>query len=210
MSEEPIATTTVREAVGVFHDRDSFQGAVDALLTGGFDRSALSLLASQRAIEDKLGGDYERVADLEDDPTVPKTAFVGRDSLVEAKTGAIGGLAYVGALAAVGAVVASGGSLGMAIAAAVAAGGGGGLLGTLIARHLGRDLAHSMSNQMERGGLLLWVRVVGDDQATRAEALLRQHGGEDVHIHDLTVPATPEKDPLAGFEPDPFLPQAKV
>jgi len=42
---------TVREAVGVFHDEKSLQGAVDELLIAGFDRSKLSLLADQAAVE---------------------------------------------------------------------------------------------------------------------------------------------------------------
>src|ERR687897_567944 len=109
------ARHTVREAVGVFHDRDSFQSAVEDLMSAGFDRSELSLLAGEQAIEDKLGHAYRRVQELEDDPTVPRAAYVGNHSLAEGRTGVIGGLAYVGAVVGAGAVVASGGTLAAAI-----------------------------------------------------------------------------------------------
>jgi hypothetical protein len=48
-------TTTIREAVGVFHDPASLQEAIDELLSSGFDRAELSLLAGEHAVEEKLG-----------------------------------------------------------------------------------------------------------------------------------------------------------
>ena len=81
------AQQMIREAVGVFHDQDSFRDAVDDLMTAGFDRSELSLLAGERAIEDKLGHAYRRVQELEDDPTVPRAVYVSNHSLAEGRTG---------------------------------------------------------------------------------------------------------------------------
>ncbi len=201
---------TVREAVGVFHNRDSFQASVDELLNSGFDRSELSILAGQRTVEENLGDVYEKVADLEDSPTAPRTAYIGKDSMVEAKTGIVGGLAYVGALAAVGSVVASGGTVGWAVVGALLAGGGGGALGAWISRHLGRDRAKSVEEQLAKGGVLLWVRVRDEDREKRAVDILTRHSADDVHIHDLPALSEPEKDPLTGVEPDPFLPKARV
>ena len=109
---------TVREAVGVFHDRDSFQNTVEDLMSAGFDRAELSLLAGEQAVEGKLGHAYRRVQELEDAPTVPRAAYIGNHSLAEGRTGVIGGLAYVGAMVGAGAVVASGGTLAAAVAAA--------------------------------------------------------------------------------------------
>jgi|APTNR8051073442_1049403.scaffolds.fasta_scaffold00409_21 outer membrane lipoprotein SlyB len=199
-----------REAVGVFHDWPSLQACVDDLLSSGFDRSELSLLAGQKAVEEKLGHVYEKVAELEDDPEVPRTAFVGRDSAVEARTGVIGALAYIGAAAAIGAVVASGGTLAAAIAAAAVAGGSGGLIGTLATRWVGRDRAKEIQSQIDKGGLLLWVRARDRAHEERAVAVLNRHSAGDVHVHDLPHRDEPENDPLSGFEPDPFLPRARV
>ncbi len=209
---EPTAPVpaTIREAVGVFQDQKSFQDAIDDLLNAGFDHSALSLLAGHRAVEEKLGHAYEKVAELEDDPRVPRAAFIGRDSVVEGRTGAIGALAYVGALTAVGAVVASGGTLAGAIVAAVIAGGGGGAIGTVVSRYLGREQAQSMEEQLSKGGLLLWVRVADEEHERRAVDILTRTGGSDVHVHEIPAPDGPEQGPFAGFEPDPFLPGARV
>ena len=207
--EASASSVTIREAVGVFHDWSSLQAAVDELQASGFDRSEISLLAGEHAVEAKLGHVYQKVKELEDDPKVPRAAFIGRDSMVEARVGVIGGLAYVGALAAVGVIAASGGTLAAAIIGAVAAGGGG-LIGSVASRWLGRDRAKEVQAQLDKGGLLLWVRIRDGDHEQRAMEILGKHSADDVHVHDIPGSAVPETDPLAGFEPDPFLPKARV
>ena len=203
-------TPTIREAVGVFHDRHSFQNAVEDLQSAGFDRAELSLLASAPAVEAKLGHAYRKVQELADDAAVPRAAFVGDHSLAEGRTGIIGGLAYVGAMVAAGAVVASGGSLAAVIAATAVAGGGGGLLGSWAASFLGADRARRLQDQLDRGGLLLWVRARDEAHEKRALAILRRTGAEDVHVHELPAAAVPADNPLSGIEFDPFLPGARV
>jgi hypothetical protein len=204
------AQQAIREAVGVFHDRDSFQSAVEDLMSAGFDRAELSLLAGARAIEEKLGHAYQKIEELEDDPTVPRAAYVGNHSLAEGRTGVIGGLAYVGAVVGAGAVVASGGTLAAAIAAAAIAGGGGGLVGGWAAQYLGRDRGKGLQDQLDRGGLLLWVHVREQAREQRAIDILTRNGAEDVHVHDLPGSRDPADNPLTGIEIDPFLPDARI
>ena len=203
-------TVMVREAVGVFHHWQNLQAAVDDLLRHGFDRSEVSLLAGEKTVEQKLGHIYKKIAELEDDPAVPRTAFLGADSLTETKAFTISGLGYVGALAAVGTIVASGGTLAAAIIGAAIAGAGGAGVGSLIARMLGRERAASIESQLARGGLLLWVRTRDVEHEARAVAVLKQHQADDVHVHDLPASTSPAHDPLADLEPDPFLPKART
>ena len=208
-SKEP-EIVTISEAVGVFHEWSSLQAAVDELESSGFDRAELSLLAGEHAVQEKLGHVYEKVADLEDNADVPRAAYMTRDSVTEAKTGVIGGLAYVGAVAAVGAIVASGGTLAWVIGGAAMAGGGGGLIGAVAARHIGQDQAKDLQAQLDKGGLLLWVRLRDTEHETRAVDILTKHSADDVHVHDLPTTRDPETDPLSGIEPDPFLPSARI
>lgn len=180
-----MADSTVREAVSVFHDEISLQGAVDALLIAGFDRSHLSLLAGQGRVESRLGHRVDRVAELEDDPEVPTRAFVGIDSRTEAKAAIVGGLVYVGAIVSVGAIVASGGTAANALIAGAIGGAIGGLIGVIVARQVEHRHSRRLRDQTDRGGLLLWVRTPTADSERRAVATLKAHGGEDVHVHDL-------------------------
>jgi hypothetical protein len=200
----------IREAVAVFHDHKTFQAAVDDLLNAGFDYRDISLLAGEQAVEQKLGRYYEKISDLEDDPDVPRVAYADRDSLVEGRAALVGGLGYIGAVAAAGAIVATGGTLAVAIAGAVIAGGSGGLIGTLGARWLGRDRAKDVQAQLEKGGLLLWVRVRDNVCERRAIQILTRLSADDVHVHELPASKDPEGAPWQDFSPDPFLPGAKI
>lgn len=175
----------VREAVGVFHDRPDLEAAIDELLSSGFDRAEVSLLASQEAVEQKLGHSYRSVRELEDDPDVPTVAYLPRESVGEIEGAIVGALIYVGAVAAAGAVVASGGAFAAAIAAAAAGGGGGGLLGYLLDRYVEKRYLKSIAEQIARGGLLLWVHIRDEAHERRAVDILTRNGGEDVHVHDL-------------------------
>ena len=180
-----MVNTKIREAVGVFHDEKTLQSAVDGLLIAGFDQSHLSLLAGERAVETKLGHRYEKVAELEDDPTVPTKAFDDVDSRTEGKAAIVGGLFYVGAVAAAGIIVASGGTAAAALIAAALAGGGGGLIGAALAQFIEHRHAHRLQEQLDHGGLLLWVRTPLENDERRAIEILRAHGADDVHVHDL-------------------------
>lgn len=173
----------VREVVGIFHDADDLQAAVDELLSSGVDRAELSLLAGEQAVEKSLGHRYRKVGELADDPVIPRAAYVSPEALGWAEGGLIGGLLYVGATLAAGAVVVSGGPLAAAIAAAAVTGGTGALIGSVLARWVGYHHAHHLQDQLEHGGLLLWVRTWNDEEEETTTRILRHHSGDNVHVH---------------------------
>jgi hypothetical protein len=181
-------TQTQTEAVGVFETAESLQDAIDELLNSGFDRAELSLLASEQAVAGKLGHIYDKAEELEDDPEVPTTAYVAPESVGDAEGGLIGGLLYVGALAGAGAVLASGGAILTAVLAATAGGGGGAAIGTVLATLLDRHQRAHIEEQLEHGGMLLWVRTRDDIHEKRAVEILSRHSAHDVHLHRLPVP----------------------
>jgi hypothetical protein len=178
-------TTRVREAVAVFERAEDLEAAVDALVTHGFGRADLSLLASDTAIRAKLGHSYASTRDAEDDPEAPTTAYVAREDVGDAEGAAIGGLLYVGAMAGMIPVFASGGAVGAAILAALVGGGAGGALGGVLAHLIGKRHAESLGRQIEQGGLVLWVRTHDEAHEMKATAILKEHGGRDVHVHGL-------------------------
>jgi outer membrane lipoprotein SlyB len=191
-------TATIREAVGVFHEPDALQEAIDELLSSGFDRAELSLLAGEHAVEEKLGHRYRKVAELEDDPRVPRTAYVSLESTGDAEGGLIGGLMYIGAVVAGSAAVASGGTLAGAFLAAAMAGGAGGLFGSALAKLIDYHHADYLQGQLDKGGLVLWVHVRDPEHEQRAKRILERHSGEDVHVHDLSAETYVEASPQAS------------
>jgi hypothetical protein len=188
-SEAHAETASARETVGVFQDPASLQSAIDSLLSSGFHRADLSLLARREAVEEKLGHAYRKVQELEDVPGVPSSAYVSPEAIGDAKGALIATLAYLGAAGSAGAVVASGGTLAAAIAAGAIAGSTGGSVGAMLARLVDHDRADRIDEQLERGGLLLWVRTRDAGREERAVGILRRNGAADVHGHDLASPA---------------------
>jgi hypothetical protein len=169
-------SATYREAVAVFDSAETLEAAVFALETHGFDRAAFSLLASEEAVTQKLGHRYQFVKEVEDDPAVPRDTFYSRISRLEATylpapaLAAIGGLMFTGATVALPAVIAAGGGLVLGAA-----------LGGLIHRHY----VARVKEQLERGGLVLWVGLREAALEEKALEILRAHGGHDVHVHEL-------------------------
>jgi hypothetical protein len=178
---------SVCEVVGVFHNAEDLESAIDELLSSGFDRAELSLLASEDAVATKLGGYYRRAEEMVDDPAVPRTAFVSTAAIGDAEGALIGGLAYVGATVAIGAVVMSGGALAAAVAAAVLAGGTGGLIGSALAYWVGHHHAAYLHDQLENGGLLLWVRAWNASDETRALEIIGKHAADKVHSRSVCM-----------------------
>jgi hypothetical protein len=105
-----------------------------------------------------------------------KNDFRDAEAIGGAEGGLIGGLMYVGAATAAGAIV-SGGTLAAGITAAVLAGAAGGLIGSILAKWVGARHAHYLQEQMDRGGLLLWVRTWDAEDERRAVEILRKPSG---------------------------------
>ena len=170
---------TVREIVAVFENPDDIERAVFDLETHGFDRAAISLLATEQAVKEKLGREYHRIEEMEDEPKAPRETFFTRVSRIEAEVGVVAALASFGALAAAGtgaAIV----TLPMLIAAGTGAAIGGVLSGLMHRHH-----AQRVSEQLARGGLLLWVAVRDAKQEEIALKLLLGYATHDVHVHEF-------------------------
>jgi len=173
----------VREAVGVFESAEKLEEAIDELMSCGFDRAEISLLANETAVEEKLGHKYKKISELEDDPAVPRAAYVSTESVGDAKGALIGALMYIGAGILMGPVAIAGGPLAVGAGAAVLGGGLGGLIGAGLAGLLGEQRADRLQEQLNHGGLLLWVRVWNAEDEKRAVEVLSRHSGRDVHVH---------------------------
>jgi hypothetical protein len=174
--------TAVTEAVAVFHDVSDLDAAVEELRAAGFDKDDISLLATEQAVNRKLGHRYERVEELEDDPAAPRVAYRTRASLGESEDRLIGSLTYLPAVVAAGTVVASAGVVAAAVTGTAIAGA---LIGTVLSHWLDQSHAEHLQEQLDRGGLLLWVRTPDPETQQRALAILTRHSAHDVHIHRL-------------------------
>lgn len=173
----------VREAVGYFESVEDLDAVIAELGRSGFNRAEISLLAAERTVDEKLGHKFHKVTELADDPAAPRTFYVSNESVGDAEGALISVPLYIAAITAVGVIVASGGTLAAAIAGALAAGGAGGLVGAALAKLVGDKHAADLEQQIENGGLLLWVRTWDAPDEDRAVAILKKHSARDVHMH---------------------------
>jgi hypothetical protein len=149
-------------------------------------------MASEHTVEEKLGHKYQRVTEREDDPTVPRTVYVPPESIGDAQGALVSGLLYIGAVGAAGLVLASGGALATAVTAAALGGGTYSLIGAALARLIGDHHARYLQEQLDHGGILLWVRTRDDEHERHAVDILKKHSGGDVHVHGVRVDLAPE------------------
>ncbi len=62
------------------------------------------------------------------------------------------------------------------------------VIGTLLARRVGRHHKDYYAEQIKNGGILLWVRTFDDKKRDLAVKILKGHSGRDVHVHDWSEP----------------------
>lgn len=174
-----------REAVAISHSVSDMEASIDELLSNGFDRAEISLLASEETVRQKFGAEPKSTRELEDNPEAPFVPYLARESFGSLEGYAIGLPLYVGAIVGFVPVLASGGAIAAAIAAAAAAGGGGMAIGGILAYLIGKHHADFLEHQLEHGGILLWVRTRDETHEKRAVEILKRHSGDDVHVHGL-------------------------
>lgn len=189
MGEESSSTKVqlneVREVVGIFGNLASLQSAIDELLVSGFDRSEISLLQEDKVVRARKGS--ERSVELEDDNRAPRLHYIESESLSEGKAALIGVLAYIGFFVGAGALTASSGVFASPIVVGAVVGGLAAIAGLLVAFLIGKRQARWARAQLERGGLLLWVRTWTEQRERQAMSLMEKHGGHHVHVHAVAV-----------------------
>jgi hypothetical protein len=175
---------TIREAVAVFDEPESLEGAMSDLQSNGVDRADLSILAPP-SLAAALGEGPPGLSNL----APRREAAVSDTDLRQGRVLGTGLAAMIAGFAAAGVSVATGGVATAAIAAAAAAGGVG-LVGTLIGRVLAEEHSSFLDAHLDAGGVLLWVRI-GDVEAQRSVLDVLHRYSNRVSIHDRPAAGAP-------------------
>jgi hypothetical protein len=173
----------IPEAVGVFDTFEAQQAAFYDLRSVGFHHSDISLLGSQEALEEKLGKAYWHAAELEDDPRAPRAHFVSEEAIGELEGAIVGGFFFVGSYIAMAAMLTPASTLAASIAAIAIGGSPSAVIGTLLARRVGKHHKEYYENQIRHGGILMWVRTRDKEHEDLAVKIMEGHSGRDVHVH---------------------------
>jgi len=175
---------SIREAVAVFHDPEALQAAVSDLQSHGFDRAEISFIARE-GFSGHVAEEYREAGEVEDRPDVTREAPTDETDIRQRRTLEISMAATIAAFAAVGFTVLGGGAPALAAGVGAVAAGGVGGLGALLGRLYGQGQDRFVQEQIDRGGVLLWVRTRDAEAETRALDILRRHAAEDAHVHEV-------------------------
>jgi hypothetical protein len=178
----------MREAVAIFDDAVSLEAAVAELRASGFAEEDLSILAGEEAIQEKLGHSYQEVQQAEDDSSAPRETVIPASELAAHERNLANVYSVMPTLLGAGAVIATTGPLAALVVGALA---GGTLLSTTLAGLMDARYAEHLDEQLERGRVLLWVRVPDAAKEQAALDVLKKHAGQDVHVHEIRPQAQP-------------------
>lgn len=177
---------TVREAAAVFDDPGKLEAAVSDLQSHGFDRADISVLARE-GLTGRLAQDYPDTKQAASDPDAKRDALISDTDVRQARVLGTSLAAALAAFAAAGITVMTGGTAALAAGAAAAAAGGIGAAGAAVGERARTDELAYYREQIERGGVVLWVRIRDAEHERRAVDILSRNGGRDVRVHDMPV-----------------------
>jgi len=201
---------TVSEVVGVFPTADALETAVEQLELAGVNRAAISVLSVAKAQTGETGATHRSAGMTADDPSVRRSAFASRGSLIEGEAAAIAVPVQIGGFAGAWAAAAAGSALATAIGATIIGGGIGAGLGVLLFGAVAHHHAARIATELASGGLVLWVCTPSAAAEESALEVLRRCGGTSVHTHTLAREWGVADTPLHDVQPDPFLEHEKT
>jgi len=175
---------TTREAVGVFDDLEKLDKAVSELEISKFARHDISVLGNKEKVEERFGQKNVKPEWLEDNPNAPRGISVRPEEKTIGASVMVGVPAYIGGCIA---AIAVNPAPHLVLLGAVASGSVlGALIGGAIVFFLNQKITKRINRQIQKGGLLLWVRTPGPQREKIALDILRKHGARHVHLHDIS------------------------
>lgn len=178
-----MADVLTREAVGIFDDQDKLDAAVAELEISSFARHEINVLGDPKEIENRFGEEVINPQWLEDNPYAPRKSSIRPEEKRIGRGVAIAVPAYIGGCAAMLAVNPAPGLvlLGAVVAGSIL----GALVGGAITYFINRKITRRVDDQIQEGGLLLWVKTPAPEKEKLALNILHKYGGRNVHVHDI-------------------------
>jgi hypothetical protein len=174
-----------REAVAVFDDESELLDVIEELESSGFDHSEMSVMPSLKEVEKHIGRKLASVEDAEDDPDIPRKTPVDMASFGAAQGVLVGIPLYIGAITAIVNYARMGAETSTIIGAACVGGAIGGVIGLALAGWVRHRHARHIKEQIDHGGLLLWVRIRGKKHEETARSVIADHIVRNFHMHGV-------------------------
>lgn len=119
---------------------------------------------------------------LADHPEAQRTEHVCIEGMHQTAGYLIGGFGVLGGIGAAWVLAASGAGVLLSILIVIIIGGGGIVLGAVAAMIMARADQQRVTADAERRGIVLWAKIEHPELQATAMEIMRQHGGEDIHL----------------------------
>lgn len=175
----------VREAVGMFDDVGAVHDCIEDLQSNGFDRSDITMLSRLQVIGDASTLPINNTEQTEDSSTACRGPVIEPESVGDAQGALLGAPIYILTLCGAGVSAALGLTTALLLTITAMAGFAGIGLGVLLVYLLRKRQAGYYTQQLDHGGIPLWVHTRDQEHEKRAIEALTQNRAHDVHIHDM-------------------------
>ena len=176
-----------RELVALFTDVDDLEEAISTLTGSGWDHAELSLLAQEGLLSTTHV--VSPTDEIADDDHTHRQPPLGDTDVRQGRTLAVGMAGVAAAFLASGATIMTGGGALAALVGAAVAGGGAAAVAEAVGLHIGSRHDAFLQEQIDQGGILLWVKVDSDAGEMKARRILEESGGSHIHRHETASAA---------------------
>ncbi|MCV2865071.1 hypothetical protein [Defluviimonas sp. WL0075] len=177
------STLYAPEVVGVFKSYEALQATYSDLRAVGFSRYDVDLLGRKDALAKTLGNRFWWSREVENDPTVPVSAFVPEAAMEDYKAFLKYGFAFMGSYIAMAMLVTPASTLAASISVVSIEGIPGDVMGAILAHRSGQHLKPFYEDKLHKGGIMMCVRATTAEKERRAVAIMAERSGQDVNIH---------------------------
>lgn len=167
-----MTSASTNTVIGLFPSQQAADRAVDDLISHGFSRSDISVVASESALSSR-----EITPNITTLPQTGANVETGRDAAIGGIAGFLLGLAAL-AIPGVGPIIAAG-PLAAGLTGAAAGAATGGLVGALGRHGVPEERAHEYSDAIRSGRLMVTVHTT-PDRVDNAADILDRHGATTV------------------------------
>ncbi len=177
----------VREAVAVFDNVEDLRETIVDLQQNGFMRQELGFIADDQNVREKTGKNYGWVEQVKHDPHIPRADFMPDEPVGEVEAALIGVPFYIAAVLASGVAIVQGANLPVTILVAVSFGLMAAICGAYFSSQIAAHHQKYISEQVKRGGLLLWVHLRSPQREAIVREILTRHAARNVEMHTIPL-----------------------
>lgn len=173
--------------IAVFRAPEHLDLAVIELIDLGFDRTDITILMAENTIMRTLKQRYRQISELGSQSGLQRRRYVSDGSQKDGNAAFSGRLISVGLTDGGSSVFATDDNLAATIVATSRAIGADRSLSDTLAQLLGRSDALFVSSQLDRTGIVVWIRTRSSELARLALDVLEKHWRRDIHAYTVRM-----------------------